>query len=287
MIVAVARTYSLGSRVTLCTVRSMKGTAIAKSTLRTVVVPTEHGGWGFTLEPVLLGFVVAPGWPALGLGLATFAAFLARRPLRIVVADRRRERRLERTGIAVGSVAGMAVVAAAGLALAIVTADESFWWPLLVSIPLVLVQLRFDLDNRGRELLPELLGPIALGAAAPMIILATGLDWEIAAGAWLVLVARIVPSILLVRMQIRRAKDQTFVTLPTSTTGVAAMLAVAGAAVAGWTPRLAALGAVLVAAWGSVSMWRPPVPAKTIGWTQMVVGLIVVGTFAVGYHAGW
>ncbi|MCZ7661545.1 MAG: YwiC-like family protein [Thermoleophilia bacterium] len=33
-----------------------------RSRLRDVVVPTEHGGWGFTLEPMLLGLLVAPGW---------------------------------------------------------------------------------------------------------------------------------------------------------------------------------------------------------------------------------
>ncbi|HDL49896.1 MAG TPA: prenyltransferase, partial [Actinobacteria bacterium] len=33
--------------------------------LRSVAMPTEHGGWGFTLEPIILGLLVAPspaGW---------------------------------------------------------------------------------------------------------------------------------------------------------------------------------------------------------------------------------
>lgn len=265
----------------------MKGITIAKSRLRQVVVPTEHGGWGFTLEPVLLGALVAPGWPALGLAVATFAAFLTRRPLRIVVADLRHNRRLPRTGVAAGSVAGLIAIAVAGFTLALATSVGSFWWPVLIAVPVVVVQLRFDLDNRGRELLPELLGPIALGAVAPMIILAEGLGWEIAVGAWVVLTARVVPSVLLVRMQLRRMKRQGFSVAPAISTGLLAIVVVA---VAGWTnaaPFSSVVAAVAVAAWGGYSTTSRPVPVKTIGWTQMLVGLGVVLAFAIGHHAGW
>ena len=265
----------------------MKGISIAKSTLRQVVVPTEHGGWGFTLEPVLLGALVAPGWPAFGLAVATFAAFLARRPLRIAVADLRHNRRLPRTGVAAGSVAGLIAVAIAGFALALATRVEAFWWPLWIAMPVVVVQLRFDLDNRGRELLPELLGPVALGAAAPMIILAEGLGWEIAVGAWVVLTARVVPSVLLVRMQLRRVKRQGFSIAPTVATGLLAIVVVA---VMGWVkaaPSLSVVAAVAVAVWGGYSIASRPVPVKTIGWTQMLVGQLVVLAFAIGHHAGW
>jgi hypothetical protein len=252
-----------------------------------VVVPTEHGGWGFTLEPVLLGALVAPGWPALGLAVATFAAFLTRRPLRIAVADFRHDRKLPRTAVAAWTVAGLIAIAIAGFALALATKAESFWWPLWIAVPLVIVQLRFDLDNRGRELLPELLGPVALGAAAPMIILAEGLGWEIATGAWVVLTARVIPSVLLVRMQLRRAKQQGFSIAPTVATGLLAIVVVAVVRWVKSAPSLSVVAAFAVAAWGGRSIVSRPVPAKTIGWTQMLVGLVVVLAFAIGYHAGW
>lgn len=260
---------------------------MSKPTLRTVVVPTEHGGWGFTLEPVLIGTLVAPGLPALGVALATFATFLTRRPLRMAFADWKHDRHLERTTLAARSVVALGFLALIGLILTFVTASDPFWWPLVIAAPMVLVQLRLDLANRGRELLPELLGPIALGAAAPMIILAEGFGWRIALGAWLVLVARIVPSVLLVRAQLRRAKHQKFSTAPTTMSGIAAVAGVAGVAAGGWAPWASVVAALMVSLWGFVSMDRPPVPAKTIGWTQMIVGLTVVLAFALGYHSGW
>ncbi len=260
---------------------------MAKSTLRTVVVPTEHGGWGFTLEPALLGMIVAPGLPALGVAIATFAIFLSRRPLRIAVADWRRDRRLARTDVALWSIVGLGIIAIAGLALTWTMASDPFWWPLVVAAPLVAAQLSFDLDNRGRELVPELLGPIALGAAAPMAILAGGVGWRIAVGAWLVLLARIVPSILLVRAQLRRAKEQDFALTSTIATSTAALVVVAGAAAVGWAPWMSAGAAALLVLWNSNSMRLPPLPVKTLGWTQMLAGAIVVVAFAAGYHVGW
>ncbi len=252
-----------------------------------MVVPTEHGGWGFTLEPVLLGALAAPGWPALGLGIATFAAFLARRPLRLGVADLRRHRRLDRTRPALMSVAVFAGVALGGVSLAWAAAVGAFWWPVLIAVPMVLMQLRYDLSGRGRELLPELLGPAALGAAAPMIILAEGLEPGLATGAWVVLTARLVPSVLMVRAQLRRAKGQSFSPMPAHVTGLLSLAAVVGAAALGWVPWLSVGAAVAVAVWDAVSLGRPPVAARTIGWTQMLVGTMVAVSFALGFHTGW
>jgi len=58
-------------------------------TVREVVVPTEHGGWGFTTEPLVLGLLVAPGLTTVALAVVGMAVFLARRPLRLLTADRR------------------------------------------------------------------------------------------------------------------------------------------------------------------------------------------------------
>ena len=70
-----------------------------RSTLRTVALPSEHGGWGLTLEPVLLGLLVAHSVSALCIGLAAVLAFLARTPLKLAVVDARRGRTLERLSL--------------------------------------------------------------------------------------------------------------------------------------------------------------------------------------------
>ena len=42
---------------------------------RSVAVPSEHGGWGFTLEPGALGAALAPSIAGVLLGVGALLAF--------------------------------------------------------------------------------------------------------------------------------------------------------------------------------------------------------------------
>jgi hypothetical protein len=56
-------------------------TTPGRSPLRSIAVPTEHGGWGLTAEPVLLGLAVAATAtavdPAVGAGAVSVAGVVA------------------------------------------------------------------------------------------------------------------------------------------------------------------------------------------------------------------
>lgn len=259
----------------------------APGTLRAVAVPTEHGGWGFTLEPILLGLAVAPGPAGAGLAAAALAVFLARRPLRVLTADLRARRRLPRTATALWVLAACSAVIAGGLALAATTGAGPFWWALAAAVPAAAVQVAADLAHRNRDFLAEAAGAVAMGAAAPAIALAAGWDAGPAFGLWAVIAARAVPSILLVRAQIRRGRGEPG--RPAACYGAHALALAAVGTLAGVStvPR-AAVGAVaLLWAWAAFSLRRPPVPARTLGWTQMLTGLLVVALTALGHHLGW
>lgn len=256
-------------------------------TLREVVVPTEHGGWGFTAEPLVLGLLVAPGLPAAALAVVGMSVFLARRPVRLLSADRKAGRRLPRTSVAVGVLAVLAALIAAGIAVTAVSASGPFWIPLVVALPVAAVQQWYDLQNRQRALLPEILGPLALAALAPAMLLAGGVAATVAAGAWLTLAARVLSSILLVRVQIRRSRGRAYSTPALHVAGWAGVIVLAAAARVGWAPWLVPVALVGVAVWNLASVMRPPTTPKFLGWSQMAFGLAVVALFAVGYHAGW
>jgi len=98
---------------------------------------------------------------------------------------------------------------------------------------------------------------------------------------------RAVPSILLVRSQIRRSRGEPARPRPTH---VAHGLALAGLAALAATASMpwAAVAAVAgLWAWAALSLQRPPVPPRTLGWTQMLAGLLVVAVTAAGHHLGW
>ncbi len=144
-----------------------------------------------------------------------------------------------------------------------------------------------DATLRSRNLIPELVGGIALGAVAVSIALAGGADAADAWALWLVPAGRTVSSVPFVRAQIRRARD-----LPPRPGGVlvvdAAVVAVMMAAAWFDTISWLAAGAMaLLWAWSAIWLYRPPIPTRTLGWTQIVIGFVVVAMAAAGYHAGW
>ncbi len=255
--------------------------------IRSIALPTEHGGWGFTLEPILLGLLVAASVTAWELSAAALGIFLARRPVKIVSTDIVRKRWLPRSRIALVFSLLYAGIALVGVVGAFFTAEGPFWIPVLVAAPFALYALRADAHSKNRVLLPELFGSIAMGATVSAIALGSGWGLAPAFGLWLVLAARDVAAIVLVRGQIRRNKGKPVGASKVYAVQAACTAAVAIAAAFGIIPWLSVPAIGFVGVVALVSLNRPPVEARVIGWTQMAVGLMVVLLTAAGVHLGW
>ena len=91
-----------------------------RSLARSVALPAEKGSWSLVSEPILLGLLAAASWAGAALAVGAFAMFLCNRPLKVYLADRRRGRAYERTGLALRYLLGYAAVAVAGLALSLI-----------------------------------------------------------------------------------------------------------------------------------------------------------------------
>ena len=256
-----------------------------RSPLRAVMLPAEHGGWGLTLEPGLLGLLIAPSGAGLCIALGAMVAFLARTPLKIAAVDRRRGRILDRTRlaqrVAVGELAVLALLAIGALVLA----KPGFWLPGVIALPLLALEAWFDVRSRSRRLVPELAGAVGVCSVAAMVVVADGRAGRLAAGAWLVLAARVVTSIPHVRAQIARLHDRPSSPGP-AVAGDLAAAALAAAAV-GLDHRLAAGAAALVVI---VAMQRlagaRPVPRPVVlGLRQMAFGFGVVLVAGLGVLA--
>lgn len=259
---------------------------VSEVRLRSVAVPAEHGGWSLTLEPVLLGLLVAPSLPGTLLGVAALFAFLARTPAKILVGDRLRELRHPRSEAATrfvvlyGVVTGLALVGAA-----VAGASPQAWWVLAAAAPLFAVQFAFDVRARGRRLLPELAGTVGAGAFAAAVAVAGGASLSVGAGLWMVMALRSLAAIPFVRVQLRRAKAR-HVSLAHGD-GVQATVVAAAALAwqAGFIP-VAGLAALAALAVFHVVAVRLPVPATPIiGAQQVVGGLTVVFATALGVLA--
>jgi len=250
---------------------------VPRPTWRRVAIPSEHGGWSLTVEPVLLGLLVAWSWPGLALGLAAVLAFVARTPLKTVLVDRRRGRWYGRSTLAVRIVtAELVVIVLLGLGALAGTRDPWFWVPLAIAAPLVAVQLGFDMSSRSRRLAPELAGVIGISSVAAAIALVDGEAALPAVGLWVVAGARSAAAIPYARTQVFRARRRTVVLWHSDLAQVLGVLAIGAAWLLDAVPLATLVALVAVAAFNVAAVRRAVRPVKQIGLQQMAFGITVV-----------
>ena len=126
-----------------------------------------------------------------------------------------------------------------------------------------------------------------MGSTVAAIALAD--DWVVADafGLWLVLAARGVTTISLVRGQIRRVHAKPVRAASIYRVVAVTVVVLAGFAAADTIPWLSVVAIAGIGGLAYVSLERPPVEAKVVGWTQIVTGLAVVMLTAIGVWFGW
>jgi hypothetical protein len=257
--------------------------------VKTVALPVEHGGWGLLLEPIVLGFAVAPSIAGAFLALAAIGAFLARHPFKLCITDWRHGRRYPRTTLAARFIILYCIVSTIGLMAAInMATDNKFLLLLPAAVPLAVVQLIYDGKGQSRSLLPELAGSSAMAAIAASIALAGGLSSGLALGLWTVLAARAVTSILYVRARLSVLHGNPASPISVLNLHVAALAIVTALAYKQLVPRLAIVAILILllrATYGLLKDHRP-VTARYIGFYEIGYGALTVLALAIGYHFG-
>jgi hypothetical protein len=261
-----------------------KKRASANIRLKPIALPTEHGGWSFLLEPILLGLWIAPSWAGLALSISALGVFLLNQPARIALKDWQKGKSYPRTRWAARFCALYAGTALLMLLLALMLTLHPFWLPILVASPLALFQIWAGIRNQSRDLAPELVGATTLGATAAAIVLAGGGTVASAFVLWLILSLRSVPSILYVRARLRLERGEDINRLPVTVVHIVALLSGIVLAVSDLTHWLTSLafGVLLFRAIHGLSAWRTPVPAKVIGIWEIIYGMILVALVAIG-----
>jgi YwiC-like protein len=253
--------------------------------LKSVALPPEHGGWGFVLEPLVLGMAVAPSAAGAALVLVGLGAFLARHPLRVLMDDARRGHWSPRAPGAGAFALLYGTTAICGFYLARAWAASGlFWLPLLLAAPLALAQLLYDSRNRGRKLLPELLGATAPGCLVASIVLAAGGSLVSGLLLWALLGARAAASVLYVRARLRPAPAAARTTVLLG--HVLAVLAAAWLAAAGLAPWLAVLAFGVLLGRAAFGLQARTVAARVVGVQELGYGLLTVFLLAVGWAYG-
>src|SRR4051794_10234587 len=239
--------------------------------LRPIALPSEHGGWGFLLEPIALGLIVRLSWGGALIAIAFVCGFLTRQPLQLALQDAVRGKSYPRTRWCWTFALSYAVAAFTALAAAVIIGGWTAIVPFAVVIPLGGTQIFYDARNRSRALLPELGGAVAMTSSAAAIAIAGGMRLAPAVVLSGVMVARAIPSIVFVRTLLQRAHGQRTASSPALSLHAIAILLVAF-----YATKLATLAMIVLFVRAVWSLARPAPRAKTIGVRELGYGVMTV-----------
>ncbi len=256
--------------------------------MRRIALPTEHGGWGFLGEPLVAGLAIAFSPTAPWIALMVVGAFLLRQPLRTLIADRMGRCDASIAINAVCFIIFYSAIFILGLTGAVANGGWRPLMPFFIVLPLIAIQIYFDIFRRSRALLPETAGAISISASVAAIALAGGLSWPFAAALWLVLIARLIPSILYVRERLKLEKGKVYSLPVVVMAHTAALLLVTVLAFLGLVPLIVcgAMIILLCRAITGLSATRTTMRAMQIGVREVVYGSMTVIILVIGYYAG-
>ena len=253
--------------------------------IKSIALPSEHGGWGLLAGSILLGLLVAFSWLGLLLAVAACGVFLIHQPLKIALKDRLKGRRPPRTVWATRFAIGYGLLVVVPMTILLTRASPTFLIPILLAVPLALVQLYYDVRNRSRRLLPEVCGALALAMIAPAIAVLAGWTLWLALPLWLLLALRAVPAILYVRARLRLRFNKPVNVPLVWLVHVVALLVVIGLGVGQLMPLIVILPFIILLgrALVGLSKYRQAVAIKVIGFQELAYGLMTVVVIAIGY----
>lgn len=248
---------------------------------RDVVQPREHGSWSLAFEPVALALIAAPSAAAGLLALAVAAGFFARRPLRLVWREKNPVRRAAARAALL--MCGAMAVACVGGAIML----SGFGWLSWLAPTALLgaIFLRYDLDNESRDGVAEMAGSAAFGFLPAAFAIVSRSSAATALGLAFVMLARAVPTVLVVRACLRAAKSgERRLAVPLAAS-IGAVLAAAGLYAFGRLPVTCLILLGLLATRAAVLLLAPtPFRARTIGIFEAGLGAVYVVASGLALH---
>jgi len=253
--------------------------------IRSVALPSEHGGWGFLVEPILLGLLVAFSWQGVLLAIASFGVFLIHQPTKLFLKDRHKARKPPRYTWAIRFMIGYGLLAVVPFTILLFVADINFLLPIVLAIPFALIQLIYDARNQSRHAIPEISGAIALAMIAPTIAILHGWAFEHAIILALLLSLRATPSILYVRARIRMKREQPYSVFNVGVWHSVAIFIAITLSTSRMTSWLILVPYIILfarAMWGLTPRHKNQ-PVKVVGFQEIGYGLLTVILLSLGY----
>jgi YwiC-like protein len=253
-----------------------------------IALPTEHGGWGLLLEPLVAGLAIAFSASGAWIALMFVGAFLMRQPFKIYVLDRRGMRNDARAAITLRYLLMYATVLVAGMVGTAFTSSLKPLLPLIAVLPLAALQNYYDIFRRSRHLVSELAGAVAISSSSAAISLAGGRSTSLSVALWIVFAIRIIPSILYVRERLLLEKGKSFSAVRSNVAHALALVIVSTLAMSGLVTVLS-VPVIIFMLYRSItglSLQRTKLKAMQIGVREVIYGAALVFAVVMARLAG-
>jgi hypothetical protein len=254
--------------------------------VRGIALPNEHGSWGFLFEPIVAAVAVAPSFAAIWISLLVIGVFLTRRPLKILLSNRKAKRNSPQNAVAIKFILLYGAITSIGLAGSLIYAHIETFIPFVIVIPLAIYQIYCDVLGRTRHLIPELTGAVAISSSAAVIALAGGWNYPAAFALWGIFIARLIPSIVYVRNRLRFEKGKEFSMIPIIVLHFIALGAIGMLAEIGLSSKLtvAVFVVLLGRAFFGLSPYHHKIKAVKIGIWEVIYGVLTVLSIIFGHY---
>lgn len=253
---------------------------------RGIALTSEHGSWGMLFEPLVASVAVAHSRTAIWILLLVLGAFMMRQPLKILLTNLFAGRDLPQNGVALRFALMYGSVFLLGFGGSVIMVDPMSLLPFALAAPFAVFQVKSDASGKGRNLMPELAGSLAISSSAAVISLDAGWAPLAAFSLWAVLALRSVTSVFYVRNRLRLEKGKPYtyygvILIHIAAAGLIAVLAGLGLAS---NLTLAVFVLLLLRAAVGISRYHRPIKAMKIGIWEVVYGLLTVTSIIVGYY---
>lgn len=258
----------------------LEGNDLNYTSIKSVAFPREHGAYGFTIEPLMLGLLAAFSWPGFFLALGTLLAFFAHQPVKIIFGQ---QNNLRWTAFLFLILYGIPALILFALFLDHASLHTAL--PFYTALSMMAAYMVLDLLKYSRRLFVEIMAPTAIGLIAVSIVLVTGWTELKAMGLGLLLAARFIPTPFYIRARLQLEKGQPADKAAAIFSAGFTLLLIGFLTIMKHTPILGFIGVLVLSlrAFFGVSRWRKESVVKAIGMREFFYGQVLVIFSALGY----
>ncbi|MBD3225198.1 MAG: hypothetical protein GF313_10745 [Caldithrix sp.] len=248
-----------------------------------MVLPREHGSWGFVLEPLFIALIIGFTWDGFLLGISAVLAFLAHQPMLNALNAGQKYK-----SFALTLAATLSILALAGLSVFMAQSNIVTVIPLIVALSVMVVYFFLEILGFDRKLYTRMIGASAMGLVAMSILLAAGWQLPLALGVLAVILSRAISTTIYIRARLQLQKGNNAYVKPSHWTHALILPVMVILAVNQLIPWLAALAVTIlcIRAYGGLSRFRQKLTVKRIGMYEFVYGMQLVILTVAGYIAG-